>query len=383
MYDKLWQQSISPACSYKQTNDEVVFHATLNMVFALGCQRSEHISSAERIRFADSFYKRSQQLISIETLDFSSLQIVQLLLLRAIYLHYTKYADRCWNMVGVAVRVAQGLGLHLEQSSSSSNQLKREMRRRVWHNCIALDRLSATTFGRPVLHSRRHAIPLPEPIDDEYLSESDEGCQPENSPSRISFFIHSMKLFDILDEVLRLFYSHGYQNLADDGTVIPAQYLSDLPRLCSELDQFVENLPDHLKPGSYMGAVEVTFAAASTLLAASLFPDLEVNLDLDPAKTSWKRALQIFEFHKSHVESAAKGIEALEKYRMRFSSFAKKHQSIDSNDGQITGHISFDIDSVVNEPWLSGMEGDFNEVFGSTSLEQSWLSSQGIDWFMQ
>lgn len=70
--------------------------------------------------------------------------------------------------------------------------------------------------------------------------------------------------------------------------------------------------------------VIVTFGAASTLLAASLCPDLEVNLDLDPAKTSWERALQIFEFHKSHVESAAKGIEALGRYRLRFSTFAKQ-----------------------------------------------------------
>lgn len=140
MYDHLWQQDMPSAYHYKQTNDDVVFHAILNMVLALGCQRSEQIPSAQRNQFADSFYRRSHRLISIETLDFSSLQIVQLLLLRAIYLHYTTYADRCWNMVGVALRVAQGLGLHLEQTTSSKNQLKREMRRRVWHNCVALDR---------------------------------------------------------------------------------------------------------------------------------------------------------------------------------------------------------------------------------------------------
>lgn len=139
-YEYLWQQVIPAAYHYKKTNDDIVFHATLNMVLALGCQRSDQIPSAQRNQFADSFYRRSHRLISIETLDFSSLQIVQLLLLRAIYLHYTTYADRCWNMVGVAMRVAQGLGLHLEQTVSSKNQLKREMRRRVWHNCVTLDR---------------------------------------------------------------------------------------------------------------------------------------------------------------------------------------------------------------------------------------------------
>jgi hypothetical protein len=30
-----------------------------------------------------------------------------------------------------------------------------------------------------------------------------------------------------------------------------------------------------------------------------------------------------------------------------------------------------------------GMAEDFNEFFTSDSIEQSWLSSQGIDWVMQ
>jgi hypothetical protein len=124
------------------------------------------------------------------------------------------------------------------------------------HNPLTVFRLSATTFGRPVLHCRPHAIPLPKPIDDEYLSEFDEGCQPENSPSRIAFFIYNMKLFDVLDEILCKFYSHGYQKLAQDGTVTSSQYLSDVPRLCSELDQFVESLPGHLKADRDMGALE-------------------------------------------------------------------------------------------------------------------------------
>jgi hypothetical protein len=140
MYDRLWQPALSVDCYYNRGRDDLVFHAILNMVLALGCQYIEHIPATQRSQFADSFYRRSQQLISVETLDFSSLQIVQLLLLRGLYLHYTNYADRCWNIIGVALRVAQGLGLHLEEAVAPKNQLNREMRRRVWHNCVALDR---------------------------------------------------------------------------------------------------------------------------------------------------------------------------------------------------------------------------------------------------
>ncbi|KAK2688920.1 hypothetical protein QWA68_012498 [Fusarium oxysporum] len=332
----------------------------------------------------------------------------------------------------------------------------------ILHRPSIATMLSATTFGRPVLHCRPHTVPLPEPIDDEYLSEVDEGCQPEDSPSRITFFVYNMKLFEILDDILSKFYSHGYQNFAQDEPVKSAQYLSDIPRLCSELDHFLEGTVEDesascfhmqamilksrvlyirlllLRPSilietrrsipnqrpinnnttvclqrSYLREINrlcvstchevleeihrnlgslrqtsawhtllFTFGAASTLLAASLCPDLEVNLDFDPAKTSWERALQIFEFHKSHVQSAAKGIKALVRYRLRFSTLAKQDQFIDSSDGHIADSMPFDGAPAVYESWLTGMTDDFNEFFTSDSLEQSWLSSQSIDWAM-
>lgn len=58
----------------------------------------------------------------------------------------------------------------------------------------------------------------------------------------------------------------------------------------------------------------VAFGAASVLLAASLCPELGVSLELEPAKTSWEKALQIFDYHKTDVESAEKGIQVLKMY---------------------------------------------------------------------
>lgn len=141
-YDRFSPSEVLPTTREKRTREEVVFQATLNMVFALGCQRSEQMPLAQRRQFAHSCYNRSLHLVSVETLDFSSLQILQLILLRGIYLHYTVYAHRCWNTIGVALRVAQSLGLHFEESPSSRCRLEREMRRRVWHCCISLDRYS-------------------------------------------------------------------------------------------------------------------------------------------------------------------------------------------------------------------------------------------------
>jgi hypothetical protein len=131
-YTKLWDPTASeerPSLMF----EEVVFHATLNMALALGCQTSESMSLVQRQYHANEFYKRSQRLVSIETLDTSSMSVVQLLLLRTLYLYYASLADRCWIMLGAAFRVAVSIGLHASQPRKCDSQLEREMRARLWH----------------------------------------------------------------------------------------------------------------------------------------------------------------------------------------------------------------------------------------------------------
>jgi hypothetical protein len=138
-YERLWQPR--NASSSQGDVGNAVFYATLNMVFALGCQRNEQYEPTERDNLADEFYGRSLKLVSIDTLDVSSLSVVQLLVLRGLYLLYGSYADRCWSVVSVAIRVAQAMKLDKHSSHSSSpNQLTREMRRRIWYSCVILDR---------------------------------------------------------------------------------------------------------------------------------------------------------------------------------------------------------------------------------------------------
>lgn len=141
-YNELWEPVLAFSQSGRGQQDHMLFVATVNVVLALGCEFSDKSDIAQKKKQADKLYRQSQRLVSIETLDFSSLQVVQLLLLRGVYLQYTSHANQCWNMVGVAVRVAQGLGLHMERDGSSLSTaiMMREMRRRVWYCCVFLDR---------------------------------------------------------------------------------------------------------------------------------------------------------------------------------------------------------------------------------------------------
>jgi hypothetical protein len=83
------------------------------------------------------------QLISAETLDTTSLSVVQLLLLRSFYLYFAGRGDRCWLLSGAALRVAIGLGLHLAPKRRLS-QVEQETRCRVWHGgCVPLDQYAS------------------------------------------------------------------------------------------------------------------------------------------------------------------------------------------------------------------------------------------------
>lgn len=138
-FHSLWE----PASSTIQEagSDEAVLYATMNMVFALGCQRNESFELEQRAHLGEEFYERSRKLISLEVLDCYSLAVVQLLLLRAMWLFYTPHAERCWSVVSVAVRAAQAIGLDSSKLiHRRTSQLTREMRRRVWYVCVMLDR---------------------------------------------------------------------------------------------------------------------------------------------------------------------------------------------------------------------------------------------------
>jgi hypothetical protein len=67
------------------------------------------------------------------------------------------------------------------------------------------------TFGRSLTISRGIAsmVPFPSAIDERYLSEviGKDGLQPPDTPSQIEFFVHTLKLYVILDDILLSLYN--------------------------------------------------------------------------------------------------------------------------------------------------------------------------------
>jgi transcriptional regulatory protein GAL4 len=72
-------------------------------------------------------------------------------------------------MIGIAFRMALGLGLHREISSAENqhNTLSREIRRRVWWILYMVDCGFSITMGRPTTASDAFIdVKLPENVED-------------------------------------------------------------------------------------------------------------------------------------------------------------------------------------------------------------------------
>ncbi|KAL2427189.1 Sorbicillinoid biosynthetic cluster transcription factor 2 [Exophiala dermatitidis] len=135
--------------------DERIFVSTLNAIFALSTQLQEFSSPHQRNEASKTFFQRAWTLLRPDTIVWgpSSVELVQCLLLLARYLECTRNLQHTWMAIGSAVRIAQSLGLHIQDKCPSTDPVNQDirLRRRVWNYCAWLDRKLSWTLGRPSL----------------------------------------------------------------------------------------------------------------------------------------------------------------------------------------------------------------------------------------
>lgn len=112
------------------------------------------------------------------------------------YRQGTQKSDDTFVLLGNAVRIALQLGLHSKCGSAELSPIDVEVRKRVWYNCIILDRVLSMTFGRPQIisaESIRLELPLDRNLD--ALVVSTYAATPQFSDdvhSTVCFFIATM-----------------------------------------------------------------------------------------------------------------------------------------------------------------------------------------------
>ncbi|CAI0645170.1 unnamed protein product [Colletotrichum noveboracense] len=130
----------------------------------------------------------------------------------------TSEIDRCWAYLGLAIRLAQSIGLHADiqdHGSSQPNSERPQIRSRVWYSLYVLDRLTALQLGRPPAISDHDChVQIPSRIDglDPDVNNSEV---PESSKEGRAgeYFVRLIEFSSIIGRVLRECY-HPRRDIA-------------------------------------------------------------------------------------------------------------------------------------------------------------------------
>jgi hypothetical protein len=210
---------------------------TVNLVFALGCQFSPKISP----KMGQDFFQNAKSLLVFDLFGSGNLDTLQALVLMGLYLQCSKSPNHSWNVIGLAVRLAQSLGLHLNKTiQNSKTLLQREVRKRVWWGCFVLDSVSSLMLGRPqVVSGNPFTVERPDRMDDELISDHPEcmvaqGELPgaDDQPAMMDFFLATIEMCRFMHKVLK----------AHDGEYTPSEILEIDHDLC----EWFAKLPRHL-----------------------------------------------------------------------------------------------------------------------------------------
>ena len=232
----------------------------LNLIFAMGCEFLD-ISSRQVAATASKFLSRARTIIFAQIIDVGDLETVQALLLMGQYLQNTMQLNRCWTVIGLAIRVAQGIGLHLNPSNWGISVIEKEMRKRIWWGCFVTDRTLSMMCGRPAVIRDEETIEigLPLPVSDELLEQAaanDRDNFDLYQPCPTQFFNATIGLAGIIKCILAALYDVGSgpddqdMGLRYGSRKLPLSKLSYVLDLDSKLLEWQSSLPLHLHPQS-------------------------------------------------------------------------------------------------------------------------------------
>jgi hypothetical protein len=243
-YERLWLSEDLGGEEASEAN--LAWIGLVNLVFTFGSQGGGRMA-VDRARY----FKRAKTLVFSGLLQASSIELVQGLLLMGRFYHGSLELNNCWTVVGLAIRMAQGLGLHLDASSFTSDLIDQEVRKRVWWGCFVLDRVLSMKVGRPpTIHDGPNIeVGYPLAVDDEYLTSdpSRPPIQPPSVPSKMEFLLHVIPQCRLLEQICELLYERT-------PTDSPKQQIAHIPKILAkavELDgalmAWQQALPPHLK----------------------------------------------------------------------------------------------------------------------------------------
>ncbi|KAL4808291.1 fungal-specific transcription factor domain-containing protein [Aspergillus unguis] len=162
-----------------------------------------------------SYYMTARSRMSMRMLESGSLTAVQAFLLMGNYLQKRDRPNTGYNYIGIAYRMALGLGLHREPPGGFET-LVNERRRAVWWVVYCFDSGFSLTTGRPVMASDSFIeTRLPQNIDDSTCTLESPAPAPVDRPTTYSAIIAQARLVTIGNRIFSEIISCPYRQSFD------------------------------------------------------------------------------------------------------------------------------------------------------------------------
>ncbi|KAI1336032.1 hypothetical protein F5Y15DRAFT_395765 [Xylariaceae sp. FL0016] len=120
--------------------------ATILLIIAIGAQCNGADSSSQVGR---PYFRQAQQHALAGMLEDPDVDMVRAFLLMAFYMLGECRRNTAFMYVGIATRAAVALGIHSRHSYTSMNNIRSQLRFKIWISLCILDLLVSTILGRP------------------------------------------------------------------------------------------------------------------------------------------------------------------------------------------------------------------------------------------
>ncbi|KAK3827711.1 MAG: fungal-specific transcription factor domain-containing protein [Benniella sp.] len=224
----------------------------LNAMFAIASRFTTHpeIVGTDPEAFGDEYFDRAKRLIDYEYEIPRQSSIQALLLMVTFRFTSEKSGGRVWVMLGMAIRMAQDLGMHRNSARWHLPPLEAEVRKRLWWAIYIVDRWGSACMGRPMgIDDSDCDVDYPSVVEQDWVDPDGNGDKsPENidklkqqSTFALEYFVEKIKLAQILGQILRRVYSPQTRNHG------PTQVISTVQELDTMLTKWHLALPPSLK----------------------------------------------------------------------------------------------------------------------------------------
>ncbi|KAI9901772.1 hypothetical protein N3K66_003589 [Trichothecium roseum] len=215
---------------------------------------------------SETYYSMATALLD-RVMSRPCLQTLQGMEIMQIYLQLSARYSVASHLGGVAVRLAQTLGLHRHSHRFKFDPLETELRRRVWWCQYTLDTFSSAYHGMPrLIRDQDVDTDLPTRVDHDLLTRSHVAFPLPGEVSQVDTALSLVKLARIMGETLERLYT----------TTRRRGGVSKIARLQAELDRWErESLPggpeagelDDDEPATASASFEVTFLRVALSVA--------------------------------------------------------------------------------------------------------------------